>query len=82
MFKRKVVKFEIPDDARELTDEELFLVNGGGAMTSQHQAEISEAYKTVNQEKVAEIMSYYQNSGSSSSNNSFISLQGVRVLVS
>ena len=29
MFKRKVVKFEIPDDARELTDEELFLVNGG-----------------------------------------------------
>ena len=29
MFKRKVVKFEIPDDARELTDEELLLVNGG-----------------------------------------------------
>ena len=63
MFKRKVVKFEIPDDARELTDEELFLVNGGGAMTSQHQAEIAEAYKNGDQGKVDEIMSHYQNSG-------------------
>ena len=25
MFKRKVVKFEIPDDARELTDEQSIL---------------------------------------------------------
>ena len=30
MFKRRVAKFEIPDDARELTDEEMILVNGGG----------------------------------------------------
>ena len=64
MFKRKVVKFEIPDDARELTDEEMILVNGGGAMTPQHQAEIAEAYRTDDQGKVDEIMSHYQNSGS------------------
>ena len=36
-----------PSYARELTEEEKLLVNGGGqqAMTSQHQAEITEAIK-------------------------------------
>ena len=30
LYSRKIVPFEIPGDARELTDEEMLLVNGGG----------------------------------------------------
>ena len=30
LFKRKRIPFIIPDDARELTDEEMIFVNGGG----------------------------------------------------
>ena len=30
LYSRKIVPFEIPVDARELTEEEKLLVNGGG----------------------------------------------------
>ena len=71
LFKRKktypaYVEIPIPEGCREMTEyEKRFVVNGGGpAMSSQHQAEIAEAYKNGDQGKVDEIMSHYQNNGS------------------
>ena len=60
------VELPIPEGCREMTEyEKRFVVNGGGpAMSSQHQAEIAEAYKNGDQQKVDEIMSHYQNNGS------------------
>ncbi len=37
LFKRKRIPFPIPDDARELTEEEMILVNGGGKEQSNQQ---------------------------------------------
>jgi len=76
LFKRrKYVYPELkwPSYARELTEEEKLLVNGGGpAMSSQHQAEIAEAYKSGDKEKVDEIMSYYEGSSSGTTNTTSI----------
>ncbi len=68
LFKKKYVYPELkwPSYAREMTEyEKRFVVNGGApAMTPEDQYNIAEAYKNGDQEKVDEIMSHYQNSGS------------------
>jgi len=79
LFKRKktypaYVELPIPEGCREMTEyEKRFVVNGGGpAMSSQHQAEIAEAYKSGDKEKVDEIMSYYEGSSSGTTNTTSI----------
>ncbi|MBP5358345.1 MAG: hypothetical protein J6Y69_04070, partial [Treponema sp.] len=44
LYSRKIVPFEIPGDARELTEDEMLLVNGGGgSMSPEDQQAMAEA---------------------------------------
>ena len=51
--------------AREVTEEELYLINGGGTMSSADQQAMAEACKNGNTEKQAEIKAKYETNGSS-----------------
>ena len=46
LFKRKQIPFPIPDDARELTEEEMILVNGGGKEQGGQQESQGESSET------------------------------------
>ena len=68
--KRKPVYFDLDSYdcssfAREVTEEELYLINGGGTMSSADQAAMAEACKNGDKEAQAEIKAKYETKDSS-----------------
>ena len=59
LFKRKRIPFIIPDDARELTDEEMILVNGGAEEKKESQESKSESVTVQSGNTLSGIVSDY-----------------------
>ena len=73
--KKKPVYFDLDSYdcssfAREVTEEELYLINGGGTMSSADQAAMAEAGKNGDAQKQAEIRAKYETKDSTSTSTS------------
>ena len=73
--KKKPVYFDLDSYdcssfAREVTEEELYLINGGGTMSSADQAAMAEACKNGDKEAQAEIKAKYETKDSTSTSTS------------
>ena len=62
LYSRKIVPFEIPGDARELTEDEMLLVNGGGgSMSPEDQQAMTEAGRRGDVDTQNAIRAKYEN---------------------